>query len=103
MARAEGVRGEPHHGDATVALEDAQAVEGGIREPAAIDGRVAAHAILARIVEGSVGEGNGAAVHALAFSAWSKSHKISSISSRPTERRIRSSLMPPASFSSLVN
>jgi bifunctional non-homologous end joining protein LigD len=63
-------------------------------ETAQIDGRVAPN---------SVGEGNSTLVQALALKAWSRSHRMSSISSRPTERRIRSSVMPPASFSSVVN
>ena len=45
MARAEGIRRESDHGDAAVALQDAQAVEGRVGEAAAVDGRIAADAV----------------------------------------------------------
>src|SRR5262245_16468170 len=98
MGRTEGIRREPDDRDSAVPLQDSQAVKRRIGEAPAVDRRIAANAILH-----SVSERNGALVHALAFSAWSRSHKISSISSNPTERRIRSSVMPPASFSSVLN
>src|SRR5260370_42682063 len=98
MARTEGIRRESDHGYAAVTLEDPQAVERRIGEAATVDRGIATNAILHGVTER-----NGALVHALALSAWSRSHKISSISSNPTERRIRSSVMPPASFSWVVN
>src|SRR5437588_401595 len=36
---------------------------------------------------------------ALACNAWSRSHRISSMFSMPTERRIRSGVTPPANWS----